>query len=374
MKPLAKIIFGVLPRQAALQQKTTANVFIVMLESRPMTRRPNPKLADVARASGVSLATASRALAEPDLVRAKTRERVREAASMLGYVPHGAARALASRRSRTIGAVFPPVDNPIFAAATQSLGHALAGGGYTLLLATHEYDPAAELVVTRTLIERGVDGLVLVGLDHDPRMFQLLRQAGVPYEITWSVDPAGFHHCVGVAHRIASVRATQHLLELGHREFAVLSGHTAHNDRTRERLAGVREALTARSIELRADRVMEAEFTLPQARVAFALLQARAPGFTALVCGNDVLAIGALCECAARGIRVPQSLSVVGFDDIDMAAGASPPLTTVRVPAAEVGRRAAARMLARLAGEAVPPIEELPAGMVVRESTGPAPR
>ena len=339
-----------------------------------MAGQSNSKLADVARAAGVSLATASRALAEPDLVRTKTRERVREAASMLGSVPHGAARALASRRSRTIGAVFPPVDNPIFAAATQSLGHALAGGGYTLLLATYEYDPAAELVVTRTLIERGVDGLVLVGLHHDPRMFQLLRQASVPYEITWSVDPAGFHHCVGVAHRIASVRATQHLLELGHREFAVLSGHTEHNDRTRERLAGVREALAARSIELRADRVMEAGFTLPQARAAFALLQARAPGFTALVCGNDVLAIGALCECAARGIRVPQSLSVMGFDDIDMAAGASPPLTTVRVPAAEIGRRAAARMLARLAGEAVPPIEELPAGLVVRESCGPAPR
>jgi LacI family transcriptional regulator len=339
-----------------------------------MARQSNPKLADVARASGVSLATASRALAEPDLVRAETRERVREAASMLGYVPHGAARALASRRSRTIGAVFPPVDNPIFAAATQSLGHALAGAGYTLLLATHEYDPAAELAVTRTLVERGVDGLVLVGLDHDPMMFQLLRRAGVPYEITWSLDPAGFHQCVGVAHRIASVRATQHLLELGHREFAVLSGHTAHNDRTRERLAGVREALAARSIELRADRVMEAEFTLPKARAAFALLHARAPGFTALVCGNDVLAIGALCECAARGIRVPQSLSVVGFDDIDMAAGSSPPLTTVRVPAAEIGRRAAARMLARLAGEAVPPVEELPAGMVIRESTGPVPR
>jgi LacI family transcriptional regulator len=347
---------------------------LAMLESRTMARRPVPKLSDVARASGVSLATASRALAAPDLVRAGTRERVREAASMLGYVPHGAARALASRRSRTIGAVFPPVDNPIFAAATQLLGHALARAGYTLLLATHEYDPTAELAAARTLVERGVDGLVLVGLDHDPLLFQLLRRAGVPYEITWSLDPAGFHHCVGVAHRIASVRATQHLLDLGHREFAVLSGHTSHNDRTRERLAGVREALAGRAIELRADRVVEAEFTLPQARAAFARLHARAPGFTALVCGNDVLAIGALCECVARGVRVPESLSVVGFDDIDMASGTSPPLTTMRVPAAEIGRRAAARMLARLAGEAVPRIEELPAEMVVRASTGPAPR
>jgi LacI family transcriptional regulator len=339
-----------------------------------MARRPNPKLSDVARASGVSLATASRALADPDLVHAKTRERVREAASMLGYVPHGAARALATRRSRTVGAVFPPVDNPIFAAATQALARELANSGYTLLLASHEYDPVAEVAATRTLLERGVDGLVLVGMDHEPELYALVRQAGVPYELMWSVDPSGHHPCVGVAHRIASVRAAQHLLELGHREFAVIAGHTAHNDRARDRLAGVREALSVRGIELRPDRIAEAEFSLPQARAAFGLLLERAPGFTALVCSNDVLAIGALAECAGRGIAVPGRLSIVGFDDIDMASGVTPALTTVHVPAAEMGRRAAARMLARLAGQKVAHIEELPAGVIVRASTGPAPR
>jgi LacI family transcriptional regulator len=339
-----------------------------------MARRPNPKLSDVARAAGVSLATASRALAEPALVRTETRERVQGAASMLGYVPHGAARALATRRSRTIGTVFPPVDNPIFAAATQALARELSNSGYTLLLASHEYDPVAELAATRTLLERGVDGLVLVGMDHEPELYALVRQAGVPYELMWSVDSSGHHPCVGVAHRIASARATQHLLELGHREFAVVAGRTAHNDRTRERLAGVREALAARAIELRAERVVESEFALPQARAAFGLLLARAPGFTALVCGNDVLAIGALAECASRGIAVPGRISVVGFDDIDMASGVTPALTTVHVPAAEMGRRAAARMLARLAGSPVAHVEELPADLIVRASTGPVAR
>jgi LacI family transcriptional regulator len=338
-----------------------------------MTRRTNPKLSDVARTAGVSLATASRALSDPGLVRAGTRERVREVAAMLGYMPHGAARALATRRSRTIGAVFPPVDNPIFAAATQALAHELAASGYTLLLATHEYDPSAEIEVTRTLLERGVDGLVLVGLDHDPELYRLVARAGVPYDLAWSLDRAGFHPCVGVAHRFASVRATQHLLELGHREFAVIAGVTAHNDRARERLAGVREALAARAIELRPERVAESDFALPQARHACRTLLARAPGFSALVCGNDVLAIGALAECASRGIAVPGRLSIVGFDDIDMASGVTPALTTVRVPAAEIGRRAAARMLARLAGQDVAQAEELPADLVVRASTGPVP-
>lgn len=338
-----------------------------------MTRRTNPKLSDVARTAGVSLATASRALSEPGLVKIGTRDRVREVAAMLGYVPHGAARALATRRSRTIGAVFPPVDNPIFAAATQSLAHGLAAAGYTLLLATHEYDPAGELDATRALIERGVDGLELVGMDHDPAVFELLSRSGVPYELMWSLDHSGHHHCVGIAHRIASVRITQHLLDLGHREFAVIAGFTAHNDRARERLEGVREALAGRSIELRAERIFETKFSVPHGRRAFLELLARAPGFTALVCSNDLLALGALTECVRRGIGVPQAISVAGFDDIDMAAEVTPALTTVRVPAAQLGEIAAARMLARLAGEDVPRMQEVAAELVIRHSTGRPP-
>lgn len=338
-----------------------------------MTRRTNPKLIDVARTASVSLATASRALSEPDLVKPGTRERVREVAEMLGYVPHGAARALATRRSRTVGAVFPPVDNPIFAATTQVLAHDLAAAGYTLLLATHEFDPAGELGATRALLERGVDGLVLIGMDHDPALFELLSRSGVPYDLLWSLDPSGHHHCIGVAHRIASIRMTQHLLDLGHREFAVIAGFTAHNDRARERLVGVREALAGRGIELRAERVFETKFSVPHGGRALVELLARAPGFTALVCANDVLALGALTECVRRGIGVPQAISIAGFDDIDMAAAVTPALSTVRVPAAQIGRIAAARMLKRLAGEEVPRLQEMAAELVIRQSTGGPP-
>jgi LacI family transcriptional regulator len=338
-----------------------------------MKAKVNARLADVARAAGVSLSTASRALADPQLVHERTRARVREAAAMLGYLPHGAARALATRRSRTIGAVFPPVDNPIFAAATQALAHELASRNYTLLLATHEYDPGAELAAARALLERGVDGLVLVGMDHDPELYRMLAQSGVPYELAWSVDPAGYQHCVGVPHRLASVRVTQHLLDLGHRQFAAVAGRTARNDRARDRLAGTREALASHGLELPAERVIETEFSVGHGRRALRDLLERAPGFTAVVCGNDLLAIGALHECARRGIAVPRDMSVAGFDDIEMAAVATPALTTVRVPAADIGRLAAERMLARLAGEHVAYVEELRVELIVRESTGRAP-
>jgi len=338
-----------------------------------MERKRNPRLADVAHAAGVSLATASRALAEPALVRAETRERVREAVDMLGYMPHGAARALATRRSRTVGAVFPPVDNPIFAGATHALARELSGAGYTLLLASHDYEPAGELAATQALIERGVDGLVLVGLDHDPGLFPLLGRSGLPFEVTWSLDGGGAHYCVGLSHRTASIRVAQHLLDFGHREFAVIAGETLHNDRARDRLAGVRDALAARGIELSPARVVEAPFAVAAGRAALARLLSSAPGFTALVCGNDPLAIGALLECKTRGIDVPACLSIAGFDDVDLAAEIEPGLTTVRVPSAEIGRLAGQRLLARLEGKRVRRLEEMPAPLVIRGSTGPAP-
>ena len=337
-----------------------------------MKKRP-ARLEDVARAAGVSLATASRALGPSERVLAETRERVRRAAAMLGYVPHGAARALASRRSRTVGAVLPTVDNPIFASATQSLARELARASYTLLLASDEYDPRMELAATRALIERGVDGLVLVGLDHPPELFHAIGQASVPYELLWTLDRGRFHHCIGFDNREASGRCARHLLELGHRRFAVLSGELEHNDRARDRVAGVRDALASRGVKLAAERVVETPFSLRGGRQGLRALWQRLgrEGFTALVCGNDLIALGALIECAAQGVRVPRDLSVVGFDDIELSSEFTPALTTIHVPSGDIGRIAAERLLARLEGKRVPRVHAIDVELVVRESTGP---
>ncbi|MGH6611268.1 MAG: LacI family DNA-binding transcriptional regulator [Burkholderiaceae bacterium] len=334
-----------------------------------MSRLASPRLADVARAAGVSLATASRAISEPDLVHESTRGRVLEAAAMLSYVPHGAARALATRRTRTIGAVFPPVDNPIFASATHALAQELSDAGYTLLLASHDYDLQAELAATRALVERGADGMVLVGLDRLPETYRVLERAGVPYEITWSLDGAGHHHCVGLSHRSASIRITQHLIDLGHKQLAVIAGDTRGNDRARERLSGVRDALAARGLKLPAKRVVEAAFSIANGRAALGTLLERAPGFTAVIGGNDPLAIGAWLECRARGIDVPREMSIAGFDDIELAGELAPGLTTIKVPSADIGRASAQRLLARLEGKRVPQLKEMPAPLVIRGTT-----
>jgi LacI family transcriptional regulator len=329
------------------------------------------KLDDVARVAGVSLATASRALSTPHLLKPATLSRVRDAARLLGYMPHGAARALASRRTHTIGAVIPTLDNAIFAGSTQALQRELGEHGYQLLLGSHEYDPEREVQVTRALLERGVDGLVLVGTDHSPELYQLLLGFRSPYVLTWSLDESAHHYCVGFNNREVGARVAQYLYQLGHREFAAISGYSAHNDRARDRITGVREALLARGIELPPQRVVETSFSVQSGREALAALMQPAPHPSAVICGNDILAQGALIEAHALGIEIPRALSITGVDDMELSTHLAPGLTTVRIPTVEIGRRTAQHMLARLNGEETEKRTELAVELIVRGSTAP---
>jgi LacI family transcriptional regulator len=329
------------------------------------------KLSDVAQLARVSTATVSRALTQPGKVKPATVVRIRQAVQTLGYVAHGAARALASRRTHTVGAVIPTLDNAIFANTAHALQRALDDAGYTLLLASHEFDADVEARVTQALVERGVDGLVLLGTTHHPDVLRMLDTHQVPYVLTWALDASGRHPCVGFDNRAAAIRIAGHLLELGHREFAMISGVTAGNERAGERLEGVRQALAARGIALASGRVLEKPYTLSAGREGLREMLSGSPRPTAVICGNDVLAIGALAECHARGLDVPRELSVTGFDDLEMAAVVTPALTTVHFPTAELGSYAAQHLLARLAGKPFAMCTELPVELVVRASTAP---
>src|SRR5690606_27262623 len=140
-----------------------------------------PTLADVARLAGVSLGSASRVLSVPDQVKPATREKVEHAVAQLGYIRDGAARALASRRTHTIAAVYPTLNNPIFAHSTHAMQQALWRLGYQLLIASHEYHADDEPAVIRAIVERGVDGLIMVGTDHSEEVYTLLRRRALPY-------------------------------------------------------------------------------------------------------------------------------------------------------------------------------------------------
>lgn len=331
-----------------------------------MKPRLRPRLADIAAAAGVSLATASRSLAQPGIVSAETRARVRAAALRLGG-PHAldAARPLPGQG---IAAIVPTLDNPIFARALQAMQAVLTEAGHHLLVASSDYQPETELAVLRGLLARGVDGVILVGAQRSPEAWEMLEGAGVPVILTWCDDPR--FDAVVVDNHAAGRIAAEHLISLGHRRLGVVCGGMRHNDRQRARVEGVRDALAAQGLDLPDWRVVEQEFSLAGGRMGCAALLALAEPPTAIVCGIDQLAVGCLVEAQSRGLVVPEALSVVGIDNLEMAAHLSPALTTVHVPTARIGQAAAGLMLARLRGAASERLVELPVELVVRQSSG----
>lgn len=330
-----------------------------------------PRLADVARRAGVSTATVSRVLNTPSAVTPPLRASVLAAVETLGYVPHGPARALATQRSETIGAVIPTVDNAIFAHGIQALQERLFEEGFTLLLASSDYDPDREYRQVQSLIERGIDGLMLVGEDHVSEIYELLELKHVPYVNTWMYRAGSPHPCIGFDNRSAAFRIGSYLLDIGHREIAMVAGITNGNDRARDRVAGVQAALAGRGLNFAPGRLSHCPYEIADGRrAASALLDSSDPP-TAIICGNDVLALGVMFECRARGVGVPGKVSITGFDDLDLAGHVDPPLTTMRVPSAEMGRRAAEYLLARLDGTPTPDKTELEASLIIRRTTAP---
>jgi LacI family transcriptional regulator len=326
---------------------------------------------DVAQLAGVSTATVSRALNNPDQVDPATRQRVLDAAALLRYVPHGAARALRSHRSKMIGAVVPSFDYALYARTTSALQRRLDERGYSLVLAEHHYDLAAELRVAGQLVQHGVDAFVFVGLDHAPSLFALLEDYGRPYVLTWGVDALGKHPSVGFDNRAATAAVTRHLLQLGHRRIGLLSAPVDGNDRARARGEGVRAALAEHGLALDPECVQYAAISLQTAQEAMERLLAVADRPTAVVATNDVFAVGAMLACRKAGVRVPEELSITGVDNTDLGATQTPGLTSVRTPIVEIGRAAADQLIARLEGQAFTPFQSFPVEIVHRGSTAP---
>ena len=326
---------------------------------------------DVARLAGVSTATVSRALNSPDRVDPQTRQRVLEAAAKLRYVPHGAARSLRSHRSSMVGAVVPSFDYALYARTTSALQQHLDARGYSVVLAEHHYDLTVELRVARQLIQHGVDAFVFVGLDHDPALFSLLEDYGRPFVLTWGIDPAHRHPSIGFDNQAATVEITRHLVGLGHRRFGLLSAPLAGNDRARARGAGVRKALAEAGLALADGCVQYAPISLQSAEQAMGRLLALPEPPTAVVSTNDVFAVGAMVACRKAGLHIPADISITGVDNTDLGATQTPGLTSIRTPIIEIGRAAAAQLIARLEGQPWEPFQAFPIEVVHRGSTGP---
>jgi LacI family transcriptional regulator len=329
-------------------------------------------LRDVARVAGVSTATVSRAMNNPDAVSEELRARIASVVDHLGWVPHGAARALATRRTGTVGAVFPTLTHGDFARAIQALQHELSKAGYTLLLACSEYNPKQEYEQVRKLIERGVDAIILVGEAHHNDVSALIQKNAIPYVNTFVYNPDTHGTCVGPDNRKALYRLTKYLIDLGHRHFGVVAQTAENNDRAQARLDGIRDALAEKSIAIQPRHFAQGFWGIHEGRQLFRRILETKPWPTAVICGNAYLSVGAVLESQAMGIRVPEDMSIVGYDDIEVMSEMPIPITTVRVLSDEVGRRAARLLVAKLENKTINLDLECDAEIVVRKSSGPA--
>jgi LacI family transcriptional regulator len=328
-------------------------------------------LREVAHKAGVSPATVSRVLNRPDLVAESTRARVLAAAAELDFEPSPSARALSRGRSYVMGALIPHIGYSVFADYIDAVQIACHAAGYSLVMGAYHFDMDEELRQARRLVHSGVDALILVGFKHRPELFELLDANDVKYVCTDVFDPKSPHPCIGYDNRGAGRRIAAHFIAAGHKRFAMVTGDTRRNDRMALRLEGFRAELRKHGFPLPADAVFQGDYTIAEGSRGFSAVYAASQP-TAVMCGNDVLAVGALLEARKHGLSIPDDVEITGFDNLEWAAAFTPPLTTMHVPCTEMGRGAAELLLARMEGRDAPHAVALPLALVERETTRPA--
>jgi LacI family transcriptional regulator len=341
------------------------------MNERPRREKSRVGLREVASIAGVSTATVSRVINRPESVSEDLRTRVTMVIDQLGWVPNAAARALSSQRTGTIGAIFPALALGDFARAIDAMQDALAERNSLLLLARSKYDSGLEYSLVRKLAERGVDGLVLVGSTREPAYEEFLAKLEIPYVNSFVFEQDSSVPCVGPDNRAAMAAMVDYLVGLGHRGFGLIAQTTRNNDRAAARREGVREALARYSIAIPPSAMLQGEWSIEEGRRLFRQVLQADQRPTALICGNSLLAVGAVLEAGALGVDVPGEMSIVGYDDIEVMSELPVPITTVRVASDEVGRVAANTVLDMVEG--VPGVASccIPSEIIVRASSAP---
>lgn len=332
-------------------------------------------LREVAEAAGVHPGTASRALntATRSLVRPETVARVTAAAEALGYRPNYLARSFKTRRTMSIGVVVPDIANPLFPPMLRGIEDRLGADGYVTLVANTDNSPERQARIFAGMLDRRVDGLICATAHlEDPSLAQLAEE-GLPVVLFNRVLERHAFSSVSVDDAAGIRLAVEHLAGLGHRRIAHLAGPQSFST-GQARYEGYLSAM--RAVGLEADEALVAfgmSFTAPEGeRCGKELLSADHPP-TAIVAGNDMMALGCSAALDRAGLRCPADVSVVGFNDMPFVDRFQPPLTTVRIPQYDVGLRAAEILLERLEVPEMPLKQVLLApSLIVRGSTAPA--
>jgi LacI family transcriptional regulator len=325
-------------------------------------------LEQVALRAGVSPSTVSRILNNTATVSDDKKQAVAEAIATLGFVPNPVARGLAGGRTLSVGVVTQAIDSPFYGSALRGIEDELAGAGYAPLFVSGHWDAATEARCIEVLRSRRVDGIIVLTGRLSDNALRACAKA-LPIVVTGRVLKAPGLFSLHFDNVEGARLATEHLLALGHRDIAHISGDLAHPDAI-ERLQGYRTALEASGIAYDPALVLPGAYHEDSGRAAVDRLLVSGRRFSAIFAANDQMAFGAALGLHRHGLRVPDDVSLLGFDDLPGSLYTVPPLSTVHQPVAELGRLAAAAMLDLLAGRkpgAVMPAPQL----VARESTRP---
>jgi LacI family repressor for deo operon, udp, cdd, tsx, nupC, and nupG len=328
------------------------------------------RIQDVAKLADVSTATVSRALAMPERVSPEARARVLEAIAKTGYVPNPAARTLRSQKTYMVLVVLPDLSNTFFSKILRGIEETLFEAGYGMIISDLDGSPEKEAHFAAFTAAGRVDGAILL----NGHLFGQSREGeGQPARITiplvalCEAIPAADIPQIEIDNRTAACRMTQHLASLGHRRIAYVSG-PASNSLERDRFQGFKDGLETAGLAFDPALVLPGDYTIEAGVRAGHDLVARSTRPTAVFCTSDEMAIGLMRTLFSAGLRVPEDISVAGFDDIEFAAVAEPPLTTMHQPRRELGQAAASVLIDLLQGRPSPKLIRLETELVIRSS------
>ena len=306
------------------------------LQGPDVNKRHRATLNDVARRAKVSPVTVSRAIRHPEMVSEELRGRIDDAVRALNYIPNHLASALASTRTHIVGAIVPSLTNGVFDDYLNAIQDELGRAGVQMLVLNSRYSEVEEEKAIETLLGYHPEAMVVVGVDQSERSRHLLKNSGIPVIQTMDVTDAPIDMIIGFDHRAAGAAAVRHLQSLGHRRIAHLTVQT--DPRAGRRHQGYMDAM--KELGLSTDGLVSAAAhpsTVNHGGDMFAEILAHSPDVTAVFTCNDDLALGALFECHRRGIRVPEDMAIIGFNDLEFCESAVPPLTSVATERREMG-------------------------------------
>ncbi|EGL83309.1 transcriptional regulator, LacI family [Caldalkalibacillus thermarum TA2.A1] len=315
-----------------------------------------PTIYDVAKEAQVSIATVSKVINDTGRISEKTRKRVLEAMEKLRYQPSVVASALTGKRTNTLGLLIPDLANPFFAEVARHVEDRGQEKGFNVIMCSTDYNPAKEAKYISLLKQKQVDGIILGSGFYNDQMIAELQQENFPLVMISQEIPALDIDTVSVDDFMGGYQVTQYLLSLGHRRIGVIAESFQDNPAnvrwsSKERIRGYREALEAAGIGFDEDLVFISNSTIEAGkRVAGALLDA-GPHPTAIFALNDVLAIGTIKAVRERGLKIPEDIAIVGFDDTILATIVDPPLTTVAQPIRDMGYQAMDLLIEKIEGK-----------------------